>query len=188
MDDDKDLVRRVLTGDTQAYSQIIARYKQKIFALMYRMSGHPQDAQDLAQEVFIKAFYRLPQYSGEKKFSAWLYRIATNHCIDELRKKKQSATVPLDSVNARTETTPESIYLKKEQRDRLEEHIEKLPENYRIIFLLRHTQQLSYQEIAEILDISTNTVQVRLFRARQKLRERMATEVKGGSACEVYDF
>ncbi|MEJ8546000.1 RNA polymerase sigma factor [Brevibacillus borstelensis] len=168
-----------------AFAQIIDKYKQSIFTFLYRMTGQQEDARDLAQEVFTKAYFHLNSYKPACKFWTWLYRIAYNHCVDELRRRRRTERVELTDGLLTHRMTPESVYLAKEQTAELEAQVLALPQEYRTVFLLRHTQQLSCQEISEILDIPVNLVRVRLHRARKKLRERL---LKGGAMHEVFDI
>ncbi len=184
MNDDLTVIERVLQGEEEAYSQIVDKYKHKIYAFLLRMINEPQDAQELAQEVFIKAFFHLNQYSPSCNFSAWLYRIAYNHCLDELRRRKKRRWISLLQAPLTVQQTPETIYLAKEQVNELSKVISTLPEDYRTVIFLRYTEQLTFQEISEVLEISVNTVRVRLHRAQKKLRERLKSIEKGGA---LYD-
>ncbi len=188
MQDDTELIKQVLRGNDVAYSQIIDKYKQKIYAFFYRMTGEQEDSRDLTQEVFTKAYFHLQSYTPTCKFWTWLYRIAYNHCIDELRRRKKTERLELGEALLTDRSTPESVYLAKERTAALQAHVLALPEDYRTVFLLRHTQQLSCQEISEILDIPVNLVQVRLHRARKKLRERLLANKEGGAMHEVFDI
>lgn len=179
MQEDHQIIEQVLQGNQQAYSRIVDKYKRKIYTLLLRMIGQPQDAQDLTQEVFIKAFYRLDSLTSTEQFSGWLYRVATNHCLDELRRRKKVVKMPFDEAMLQDLRTPEAIYLEKELKENLQRQVLALSEDYRIVFLLRHAEHLSYQEISDVLDIPVSTVQVRLFRARKKLLEFMEKSQKG---------
>lgn len=107
MDEDLMLIEQVLSGDSAAYARVIDKYNHGIYMMLLRMIGQPQDAQDLTQEVFIKVFYRLREYKHTHKFSSWLYRIATNHCLDELRKRKSVQKIPLESAALQSTQTPD---------------------------------------------------------------------------------
>ncbi|MGM0713777.1 sigma-70 family RNA polymerase sigma factor [Brevibacillus parabrevis] len=173
MQDDNELVRLVQGGNQQAYARLVDKYKGKIFARLYRMIGQRQDAQDLAQEVFTKAYFQLEKLEPDGNFSAWLYRIAINHCLDELRKRKRSVKTSDKEVELIGSETPEEAFLQKEQQQVLLRHIMGLEEEYRAVVVLRYIDQLSYKEISEMLVLPTTTVQMRLHRAKKKLRENL---------------
>jgi len=189
MQEDLALIERVRNGEQEAYAELVNKYKQRVFVFLLRMLGQPQDAQDLAQEVFIKAYYQLDSFAGESQFFTWLHRIAYNRAIDELRRREPANNnIPIQEMELADNVTPERIVLAKERAASLEKQVLTLPESYRTVFLLRHTQELSYKEIAEVLDIPPDTVQVRLHRARKKLRQFIASSEQGGDLHEVLDI
>ncbi|MGC5327667.1 RNA polymerase sigma factor [Brevibacillus sp. SYSU BS000544] len=182
MSDDLMWVNQVLQGNKQAYAHLINKYKDKIYYLLVRMGEPPQDAQDVAQECFIKAYHYLHSYDQSRKFSSWLYRIAINHCLDLKRRKSKTVNLHIElEENTIAETkSPETIYLTNESKTELSVLVNSLPENYRLVLLLRYIDDLTYKEISEICKLSVNTVQVRLHRAKQMLREHFQTTKKGG--------
>ncbi|MCM3591553.1 sigma-70 family RNA polymerase sigma factor [Brevibacillus borstelensis] len=184
MQEEWELIEQLRRGNKQAYTEIVERYKGKIYAFLYRMIGHSQDAQDLTQEVFIKAYCKIGDYRPDFRFSAWLFRIAANHCLDELRKRKRLPVTTAEESELVHENTPERILLAKEQHEVLHEKLLALEDDHRVILLLRYVEQLSYKEIAEVLSIPVTTVQMRIFRAHKKLRQYMIP-VKGGGPVEV---
>lgn len=187
MQEDQEWVNQVLQGDKQAYAHLIHKYKQRVYALLLRMVHHPQDAQDLTQECFLKAFRYLHTYDPQRKFSSWLYRIAINLYLDAKPANQKHVTmVEIDETVLSNGMHPETIYLSNETSEELRNQIDRLPEMYRIVLTLRYLDDLTYQEISEILDAPTATVQVRLYRAKQKLRELFLTVKKGGTAREMY--
>ncbi|WP_217560558.1 RNA polymerase sigma factor [Paenibacillus sp. GbtcB18] len=189
MQDDKQLIEQILQGNKQAFGQIIDRYKARVFALLQRMLGNSPDVQDIAQEVFIKAYNHLRDYKPEHSFSAWLYRIAANRCIDELRKRKRTPLMTGMDFDPVQTVTPESVFLEKERQQALESHLMDLDPNYRDVLVMRYIQFLSYQEIGEHLCIPVSTVQMRLYRARKKLRESLKDpEAKGAFLYEVHEI
>ncbi|MEJ8548854.1 RNA polymerase sigma factor [Brevibacillus borstelensis] len=179
MQDDNELVRLVLGGNQQAYARLVDKYKGKIFAYLYRMIGQKQDAQDLAQEVFTKAYFQLDKFQLDRNFSAWLYRVAANHCLDELRRRKRAVKTTGEEVELIESETPEDAFLQKEQKQVLLCQVMRLEEEYRSVLVLRYIDQLSYKEISEALALPMTTVQMRLHRARKKLREGLE---KGGTS------
>ncbi len=186
--DEQTLIAQTLQGNQQAYAHIIDRYKARLFAVLYKMVGHPQDAQDMLQEVFIKVYYKISEYSpAGGNFSSWLYRIAINHCLDKLRSRKREVpNIPISEFDQAHGDTPEKLYLEKEQAAAFHEFMLSLPEDYRIVLLLRHIEQFSYREISEALMIPVSTVQVRLHRARKKFQESWAKRSQGGAVYEMY--
>lgn len=179
---DHELIQKVLQGEVDLYSQIISRYKNRIYFMLYRMIGHAQDAQDLTQEVFIKAYYHLEDYQPTNTFTSWLIRIAANHCLDELRKRKKSPnklSVEEMNVEVATHSTPERILMEKENLDEVSEQIMKLPQEFRVVFLLRHQEQLSYKEISDVLSIPISIVQNRLYHSRKAVRDGLKKKQEG---------
>ncbi|MEJ8548505.1 RNA polymerase sigma factor [Brevibacillus borstelensis] len=174
MQDDREIVERVLQGDKQAFGVIIDRYRSRVFSLLRKMLCYSQDTQDIAQGVFIRAYSHLPEYNPERSFSAWLYRIAANRCLDELRKRKRTPGITGFDFEPVHKDTPETVYLQKEREIALQELISVLDKDYRTVLVMRYLQFLSYQEIGERLSIPVSTVQMRLYRARKKLRECMS--------------
>jgi len=172
MDEDQDWVLEVINGNKQAYAHLINKYKDRIYNVLYQMVHSREEAEDLTQEGFIKAFQKLASYDLNRQFYPWLCRIAINHCID-MRKNQKLKTVvfhEIDQLSTSNEQTPESIYIKKEFASEMREMLDCLPEGYRLVLLLRYHHNLSYLEISEILGIPVSTVQVKLHRAKQKLR------------------
>ncbi len=176
---DAQAVREVLAGDKRAFEKLQNRYFKLIKSLIRRMIRDERDVDDLTQETFIKAYNALNTFRFDYSFSSWIYRIASNSCIDFLRKKRFS-TVPLNrSVDNSTEEyvveieddsfTADRKVLMEERRKALDKAVEKLPENYKLIIKLRHVEELDYKEIAERLDMPLGTVKAHLFRARKTL-------------------
>ncbi|USG67172.1 sigma-70 family RNA polymerase sigma factor [Brevibacillus ruminantium] len=187
MEEDKEWVRQVLSGEKQAYAHLINKYRNKVFSLLYRMTGNPHDAQDLAQECFIRAYRYLHSYDENRKFSSWLYRIAVNVYVDTQRslQKKQVSLVEIEENTLSDGNSPETMYLQEEHASELHELIGQLPEKYRVVLLLRYVDELSYQEISDILEIPLHQVQIRLHRAKQRLRNYFQSAEKGGGLHEV---
>jgi RNA polymerase sigma-70 factor (ECF subfamily) len=179
---DEDLVRAGRAGDTEAFGEIVSRYKDRIYNLAYRMFGNREEAEDIAQETFLHIFRALGSFRVEERFSPWIYRIATNLCLDRLRKMKH-AVASLDAPAgpegdipqqvADWSHAPEKVYELSEMRADTQEAINALPPKYKVVVVLRHLQDLSYDEIARVLGIPQGTVKTRLFRAREILRRRL---------------
>ena len=182
------VIERVLSGDINAYEQLVTQYEKSVYNLALRMTDNPEDAADMAQEAFIKAYNSLSSFRGDSKFSVWLYRIVSNVCLDFLRKQSRRPSVSLsveddDGEDVQLDVpddsmSPELQLERKLTRESVREGLKQLPEDYRQILLLRELQGLSYDEIAETLYIGVGTVKSRIFRAREKL---CAFLLKGGN-------
>jgi RNA polymerase sigma factor (sigma-70 family) len=182
------LIRRALAGDQKACAEIVDRFHGQIFNFIFRMVKNRAEAEDLTQETFIKAFNALSSFNSDYAFSTWLYKIAVNNSIDHFRKKRLK-TCSLDTpIKAKdgdllrefpdTNHGPESGLLAKEKRLQIQQAIDSLPEKYRKAILLRHTQDKSYEEIAEELNIPLGTVKVRIFRAREMLKKQLLQQMR----------
>ena len=177
-------IRRCKRGEEAAFAEILARYRGAIYNLCYRMTRNAEDARDLAQEIFIKVFSLLDRFDETYAFSSWLFRIATNHCIDHLRRNRLrflslDGAVGSDGEEFElqlpdTGPEPDTVLQRKEALARLEEVIGDLPPHYKAITLLRHDQQLSYEEISGILDLPLGTVKARIHRARNMIQQMLA--------------
>jgi len=177
-------IRRCKRGEEAAFAEILGRYRGPIYHLCYRMTHNTEDARDLAQEVFIKVFSLLDRFDENYAFSSWLFRIATNHCIDHLRRNKLRFLSLDGGVGQDGEEyefqlpdkgpAPDIVLQRKEALARLEEVISELPPHYRAITLLRHDQQMSYEEIADVLSLPLGTVKARIHRARQQIQQMLA--------------
>ncbi|WP_077212538.1 RNA polymerase sigma factor [Bacillus dakarensis] len=180
MEEERQWIEEVLSGNKQAYAQIINKYKNPLYATILRMTGNQQDAVDLVQESFIKIYRQLEKFDGKGSFSSWMYRVAINHCMDEFRKKRfKMEQVEVKENDVKDFHHPEVIFLKKEKNRQLEKLIGSLPEDERMILLLRYVNEQSYNEISEFMNLSVATVRNKLHRAKKKLRETI-NEEKGG--------
>jgi RNA polymerase sigma-70 factor (ECF subfamily) len=176
---DNELVQRARNGDGDAFNRLVEKYQMKMFHLAYGMTRNREAADDLAQEVFLKAYSSLPKFRMESQFGTWLYRVAVNTIKDHVRKEGRSKALSFDeSIHQMPEQ--EDAFLKKEQeneeagmRRMLRRAIEELPEKYRLILTMRDIQGIPYGEIAEILRILPGTVDSRLFRARKQLKKQL---------------
>lgn len=172
------LVRRCLGGDASAFEELLDSYKNQVFSLILRMVGNPQDAEDIAQETFIKAFRKLETYDPSYPFITWLFRIAHNSSVDFLRARKPQA-ISIDDEDSPLEIEDKSDSVEAAVGQKLErEHIERLvaslPPLYREILLLQYQENLTGRELAEVLQIPEGTVKVRLFRAKALMRAKLA--------------
>jgi len=179
----KKRINQVLKGDQNAFGEIVELYKDKVFQLCFRMLGNRHEAEDLAQEAFVRAFVNIHSFKINMKFSTWLYRIATNLCIDRLRKKKPD--YHLDAEVAGTEglnmysqiasdtLKPEEEVASLELQESIQAEITKLPEKYRSVIVLKYIEELSLKEISDILDLPVGTVKTRIHRGREALRKQL---------------
>jgi RNA polymerase sigma-70 factor (ECF subfamily) len=175
------LLERSKTGDIAAFEMLIEAYQKKIFNLAYRMIGNYDDAGDLAQEAMIRIFKSISNFKEQSSLSTWIYRITTNVCLDEIRKKKNRKVLSLDEeIHAddgdmqrqimSDDPLPDELMEKKELQQIIISAIESLPEDQRLVIMLRDIQELSYDEIARVLDCPAGTVKSRINRARFALK------------------
>jgi RNA polymerase sigma-70 factor (ECF subfamily) len=182
--DERELIERSQAGDGEAFGVLVERYKSKVFGLAYGFTRDRALADDLAQEVFIKAYLSLGRFKAESGFGTWLYRIAVNHIKDYLRKnKRRQKEISLeeagDRVQASADFGPEELNLQERRREIIQAALDGLPDKHRIILTLRDIDGLSYDDISRILKLSPGTVDSRLHRARRKLREGLAGRLDG---------
>jgi RNA polymerase sigma-70 factor, ECF subfamily len=179
----KKRIKQVIKGDQDAFGEIVEIYKNSVYQLCFRMLGNRQEAEDIAQEAFIRAYVHIKSFNQDLKFSTWLFRIATNLCIDRMRKKKPDYY--LDAEVAGTEgltmysqipsdtPLPENEVESLELHDTVQKEILKLPEKYRSPIVLKYIEDLSLNEISEILDLPLGTVKTRIHRGREALRQQL---------------
>jgi len=173
-----DLVRRAQTGDAEAFAGLVTGHQRFVYHLALRTLGHAEDAEDVAQEAFVRAWLALPNFRGQARFQTWLYRIVTNLCYNRLPRLRRDLNalgeeelpdIPDESFGADALAGIEA----EERRAFLHQAIERLPESYRLLVTLRFQQELSYDEIANITSLPLGTVKTGLFRARARLREAL---------------
>lgn len=172
-------VRRVLNGDVNAFEQLMHAHEKTVYNLALRSLGNPQDAEDVTQEAFLKAYRSLSSFRGDSKFSVWLYRIVSNLCLDLLRARQrrpvQSLTVEDDEGEVGEleipdeHFSPEKLLDRKLTREAVQRGLASLPDDARQILLLRELRGLSYEEIGDVLGLEPGTVKSRIFRARKRL-------------------
>lgn len=166
-------VMQARRGDAKAFSRLVEAYQRPVFNLTYRMLGNIEEAEDAAQETFLRAYSRLGQYDPAMKFSTWLFSIANHHCIDRLRRRKAtSISIEDNPVLQNLESDdlrPERSALQEETRIEVQTLLEQLAPEYRLPLVLRYWEEMSYEEIAETMNVTVATVKSRLFRARQQL-------------------
>ncbi len=176
---DKELIKQVLEGKKEAFEMIVRKYQAPIINYLARMIGEYQQAVDLSQEVFVKAYFSISKFDFRYKFSSWLFKIASNLCIDMWRKRKVK-TISLDqSLSQQDELyiqvangkpSPIEKYERKQIAKKIEKAIKQLPPTLKELFILRHINELSYQEIAQIKDMPIGSVKNKVFRAKERLK------------------
>jgi RNA polymerase sigma-70 factor (ECF subfamily) len=187
--DEATLVAQSREGDTAAFSELVRRYEGKIFRLAQHVTQNREDAEDVLQETFMKAYEHLDQFQGNSKFYTWIVRIAVNQALMKLRRKKTSKTVSLDETIDTGEDTvvreiaawdenPEQRFTREELGEILDSAIEGLEPPYRSVFVLRDIEELSTEETADALGLSIPAVKSRLLRARLQLREKLTRQFK----------
>lgn len=173
------MIRSAAAGNAGAFSQLVRRYRPQVLRTAYGVVGSTVEAEDVAQEAFIKAWTNLPDYRRESGFSTWLYRITVNTAIDAVRRRRSEA--PLDDAMPGGHSAPEDEAVRHDEARRVRAAIEELPPAARATLVLREYEQLSYREIAAVLEIPIGTVMSRLNYARQLLKERLtSSEPQGG--------
>ncbi len=180
--DELKIIELCLLGKTQYFSRLIDNYKHMVYNLAYRMNNNPQEAEDIAQETFLRAYQSLAHFNPSYKFSTWLYQIALNIIRDRLKKKEihpYSLDTPREGEDTESPSlepadfthNPEQIITQREEAQLIQKAINSLPWKYREVLVLRHIQDLSYLEISRLLRLPESTVKIRLFRAREQLKK-----------------
>ena len=173
--DDKALVEMVIGGRSEAFDALFARHRDAIYAMLLKSTGSSNEADDLMQEAFMKAYLKISLYNAEYDFGAWIYTIARNTFVDYNRTLKNKAinpqNIPLENSSAAQASapTPEEYIINAQQRNQIERYIAMLPEDYRRLFELRFIDEYSYEEIAEKLEMKLGTVKTRIFRVRNMM-------------------
>ncbi len=186
---DQALVARAQRGDLTAYDELVRRYQERIYATVYNMTSNHEDANDLAQETFIKAYKALPSFKGDSSFFTWIYRIAVNKTINFLKQRKHRSAMSLNDVDFNAEHDPDLVALISEKtprrevglaelQERLNKAMLKLSETHRMVVTLHDIQGLSHEEIGQIMGCNTGTVRSRLFYARQQLQAHLSDCLK----------
>lgn len=184
-DDDQILVTRAQAGDARAFTTLVSRYQRKAFQVAYGLLKDKEEAMDVAQEAFIKVHKYLAHFKGDSSFYTWLYRITVNLCIDRRRRRgsrpsdhvefdeqvQQEADSEPGVLSSRLGSNPQKAALRGELLQKIEEALDQIPEKHRAILVLREVDGLSYEELAQTLEIPKGTVMSRLFHARKKMQE-----------------
>ena len=187
--DEQVLVKRARQGDLGAYDELVRRYQERIYATVYHMTSNHEDANDLAQEAFIKGFQALKSFKGGSSFYTWVYRIAVNKTINFLKQRRNKSQISLNDLDFNAEHDPDLVALISEKtprreinlnelQERLNVAMQKLSQPHRLVVTLHDVQGLSHEEIAEIMDCNIGTVRSRLFYARQQLQAYLSDYLK----------
>ena len=174
---DDELIGRVRRGETRLFAELVLRYQDPVYSMALRFVRSAGDAEDVAQEAFLRAFRGLERFKGESRFSTWLYRITWNLCADWLRRHRKPGRTPR-GIDEAAEVADDTVALEEgllaaEERQEVRRALDRLDEKYRGVLLLLYYQKLSYDEIADVLDVPVKTVETRLYRARRLLRETL---------------
>ncbi|HWQ40613.1 MAG TPA: sigma-70 family RNA polymerase sigma factor [Desulfosporosinus sp.] len=183
---DVELIRDILKGDGGRYDDIVERYQMGLYRTAYYYTQNVEDARDVTQEIFIKAYNNLAGFKLGSSFSTWLYRIAVNHCIDWCRKKKPlpAEATCFDNLSDE-EGSPEDLFLQQEIASEVQAAVISLPEIYSTILILYYFEDFSPQQIADIIDAPKRTVETRLFRGRKMLRDKLEPTLSGGECHDL---
>jgi len=172
--DDRTLARRAQRGDQEAFAELVTRHQRYVYNLAYRLLRDTHEAEDLAQEAFLRAWRGLPGFRNESQFTTWLYRIVTNLCYNRLpglrRQLAQADEETLEHVSAPAAHSLRALYETGERQARVQAAIDTLPTKYKLVVTLYYLQEQSYQEIADVLDLPLGTVKTHLYRARERLK------------------
>jgi RNA polymerase sigma-70 factor (ECF subfamily) len=189
-----ELVRRAQEGDRDAFRELVERYQRKVYSICYGMLKNNDDSLDASQEAFVKVYRYLEKFNHQSSFYTWLYRITVNVCIDHIRKNTRVRKVEYDDrlshrggevagdehiLPSQLGLNPDKVYGRKELREKMLEALETLSEKHRTILILREVEGLSYEEMAEVLNISKGTVMSRLFHARRYFQDAISEYLQG---------
>lgn len=191
--EESELVRRAQDGDRDAFRELVERYQRKVYSICYGMLKNNDDSLDVSQEVFVKVFRYIEKFNHQSSFYTWLYRITVNMCIDHIRKNKKVRNVEYDDrisregdvegdehiLPSQLGLNPDKVYGRKELREKMLEALETLSEKHRVILIMREVDGMSYEEMAEALNISKGTVMSRLFHARRYFQDAISPYLEG---------
>jgi RNA polymerase sigma-70 factor (ECF subfamily) len=166
---DSSLVNETLNGDREAFGRLVEKYERRIFTLAFRICGDYEDAMDVTQTVFVKAFDRLKTFDPSRKFFSWLYRMGVNESLNQVRRRSRIVHVEFDPPSH--SPGPDDRIIREESDGIVQGALRSLSEDQRVVIILRHFVDLSYREMGDVLDIPEKTVKSRLYSARQKLKE-----------------
>ncbi len=181
---ESEIIRRIVEGEKQLFAVIVDRYKSKVYGIIRSMGLNHQDSQDIAQEAFVKVYRSLANYRDEGHFSAWLYRIVV-HAVKDLQRRNRVRSASNEGPPEPShQHTPEQLVLQKEMQREIYRQLQELPLNYRLVLLLKYTNDLTYEEICEITGLNADQVRNAMHRGRKSLKKQI--ENKGGIWFETY--
>jgi len=186
--DDAELFLKFKGGDKSTFCQLVEKYQDSVINTCYRFLRNKEEAEEVAQEVFLKVYLSANSYQPKAKFSTWLFKIVVNLCLNKLRDKKKYSSLKIDNpfyknqmendIPALTESQPDKSYEHKEMKGIIKDAIDSLPENQRVAIILNKYEGFSYQEMAKILDCSVSSIESRLFRAKENLKKKLEPYIK----------
>jgi len=177
--DETELILKFKKGDKFAFRQLVEKYQNSVINACYRFLRNKEEAEEVAQEVFLKVYLSLNTYQPKTKFSTWLFKIVVNSCLNKLRDKKKFSASQLDEdFPAPSEDQPDKSLEQEELRMLVRNAVDSLPENQRAVILLNQYENFSYQDMAKILDCSVSAIESRLFRAKESLRTKLSQYIK----------
>jgi RNA polymerase sigma-70 factor (ECF subfamily) len=184
--DDLALIREIRKGSHDAFRVLVERYSERVLNVVYQLVGDRNESEDVVQDIFVKVYRKLDSFELRSSFYTWLYRIAVNTASDHLKRRRRrdeavslEALPPIFEDGSRLARSPHRAVLDDELRARIDRAVESLPEPYKTVLILREFEDCSYEQMAEILGCSIGTVESRLFRARQRLREKLMSYLRG---------
>lgn len=187
---DKQLLKHIKRGSQDAFKEVLGRYETKVFNLAMRYTRNPEDAEEILQDVFVTVFKKISSFKGKSAFSSWLYRVTVNAAFMKLRKRKQDHTIPmeelsapiqknwLDKGGAHKDSCTDGGLMHGELREILQEAIDKLPDDYRAVYILRDIDGLSNRQVSKVLSLSVPAIKSRLHRSRLMLRKKLSIYYK----------
>lgn len=177
-----ELILKCQQGDQSAFRELVEKYQDSVINTCYRFLMNREEAEEVAQEIFLKVYLSFGSYQPKTKLSTWLFKIVVNSCLNKLRDKKKSSTFQLEeNLSASPEDQPDRSLEKEELKRLVRDAINSLPENQRAVIMLNKYEGFSYQDVAKILDCSVSAVESRLFRAKESLKKKLAEHIKKDS-------
>lgn len=178
MDQERDWIERARSGDRAAFGQLVLAYERPVYNLTYRMLGNPAEAEDAAQETFLRAYSKLATYQPDRKFANWLLSIASHHCIDRLRRRARAPQLSLEEPLppqwlVSEADLPDQVLGREQERERVRKVLNTLPSDYRAAVVLRYWYGMSYREIASTMRTTESAIKSRLHRARQQMAHKL---------------
>ena len=187
-DPDIQLVKLCQSGDISAFEELVCKYKDRIYRLAYKMLGGADDVDDVAQEIFLKAYRGIKKFRLQSSFSTWLVQIAVNYCISHLKSQRKFKSLSLNVISKRSSAETQAIAERNEKREKVYQAINSLPLKRRAVIVLHYFEDYTCEEIADVLNCSVGTVKSRLFYARKDLKDRLEPYLKGDTEIGGEDY